>query len=75
MDIQATKLELMQLLLQTEEKSLLEKVLLFFKEENKSEKKTITDLQKKETAIRIKAIENGTLKTRKWEVAKKEIFK
>jgi len=76
MDIQATKLELMQLLLQTEEEDLLKKIQNLFKEKDLNTEKNIEipKWQIEETLKRLKEIENGTIKTRSWEIAKKEIF-
>ena len=56
MDIQATKLELMQLLLQTEEEGILVKIKALFKENTK-----ISEEEKKSIKIGLDNAENGKL--------------
>ena len=74
MNIQATKLEIMQLLLQTEEEGILEKIKNIFKENDSIIEDEIPSWQIKESAKRLENLENGDLKTRDWEEAKTDIF-
>ncbi len=71
MDIQATKTELMHLLLQTEDVSILEKIKNVFKTEKKDWWDELSDLQKAEIEEGEREIERGEFVT--WEDLKKEI--
>ena len=76
MDIQATKLELMELLLLTEEEAILKQTQAIFKAKdlNKEEHIDIPQWQKDETLNRLEKIKDGTVKTRSWDASAKEIF-
>lgn len=71
MDIQATKTELIQLLLQTEDVSILEKIKNIFKTEKKDWWNELSDLQKAEIEEGEREIERGEFVT--WEDLRKEI--
>jgi len=75
MDIQATKIQLAQILLQIEKESLLLKIQKLFREENVLVTDNIPAWQIEETTKRLEALKNGTLKTKKWDDVKNEIFK
>ena len=74
MDIQATKLELMQLLLQTNEEGVLKKVLKLFKNIDTKKNNEIPNWQIEESVKRLESLKKGDLKTRNWEEAKTDIF-
>jgi hypothetical protein len=65
MDIQALKIELTQLILNTDSKDLLKKFLVEIKKENRDFAADLTDDQKKEIEISRKQVKNG--ETESWE--------
>jgi len=74
MDIQATKLEIIQLLLQTEEGRIFKKIKSIFKENSSNITDEIPSWQIKESAKRIENLKNGNLTIRDWDEAKSDIF-
>ncbi|WP_299892420.1 hypothetical protein [uncultured Lacinutrix sp.] len=71
MNIETTKLELMQLLLQTKKESILEKIKAIFEQESSSFYSTTTSELKQRAEASLKAIEKG--ETRSINAFKKEL--
>ena len=71
MDIQATKIELAQLLLNTDDVSVLNKIKSIFKTEKKDWFDDLTDFQKEQIEIGEKEIDNGEVVS--WEEVKKQM--
>lgn len=69
-EIQSNKLKLIHWITELQDANLLEMLLAFQTENN-----DLPKWQKDELDKRLAAIENGSMKTRSWETAKKEIFK
>ena len=75
MDIQAEKLELMEMLLRTESKSVLEKLRTVFKSEKEENESLLTDEQWKIVAERKAKYLRGEGTYHTWEEAKKIILR
>ena len=71
MDIQATKIELAQLLLNTDDVSVLNKIKSIFKNEKKDWFDDLNDFQKEQIEIGEKEIDNGEVVS--WEEVKKQM--
>ena len=71
MDIQATKIELAQLLLNTDDISVLNKIKSIFKTEKKDWSHDLTNFQKEQIEIGEKEIANGEVVS--WDDVKKQI--
>ena len=72
MDIQATKIELAQLLLNTDDISVLNKIKSIFKTEKKDWSHDLTNFQKEQIEIGEKEIANGEVVS--WDDVKKQML-